>query len=172
MSEIRVLHQRISSVIMDILASAAVTEICKLVEDCCGALRVEVSQSKEQIKMLEKQLSLAESRYRLVSCQEGQTPVSSRSPRNNSPSGNTPADETQDAEDFQQVIVSEELFPPEQQHCKQERSTSLGQDDWNPSHLKEEPEEFSIIQVKDDSVFIPALVKKYEETEGRNHMLP
>lgn len=98
MSETSVLHQRISSV-MDILASAAVTEICKLVEDCCGALSVEVSQSKEQIKMLEKQLSLTESRYRSVSCKEGQTPVSSGSPINNSPSGNSPAANADDADD-------------------------------------------------------------------------
>lgn len=94
----RVLHQRISSVIMDILASAAVTEICTLVEDCCGALRAEVSQSKEQIKILEKQLSLAESSYRSVSC-KGQTPVSSGSRINNSISGNSPAANEDDADD-------------------------------------------------------------------------
>ena len=92
MSESSVLHQRISSV-MDILASAAVTEICKLVEDCCGALNVEVFQSKEQIKMLEKQLSLTESRYRSVSGIEGQTFVTCGSSSTNSPSGNSPAAE-------------------------------------------------------------------------------
>ncbi|XP_029612415.1 gastrula zinc finger protein XlCGF48.2-like isoform X1 [Salmo trutta] len=158
MSEMRVLHQRISSVIMDILASAAVTEICKLVEDCCGALRAEVSQSKEQIKILEKQLSLAG--YRSVSC-KGQTPVSSGSRINSSISGNSPAaneddaDDTHDDEDFQQFIVSEVEFPPEQQ----EWSPSLGQEHWNPIQIKEEQEEFSIIQEEEDSVFPPAWVK-------------
>ncbi|XP_031680221.1 uncharacterized protein LOC109890620 isoform X2 [Oncorhynchus kisutch] len=97
MSETSGLRQRISSV-MDILTSAAVTEICKLVEDCCGALSVEVSQSKEQIKMLEKQLSLTESRYMSVSGEERQTPVSSGSP-NNSPSGNYPTANADDADD-------------------------------------------------------------------------
>uniref|UniRef100_A0A4W5PVD5 C2H2-type domain-containing protein n=2 Tax=Hucho hucho TaxID=62062 RepID=A0A4W5PVD5_9TELE len=95
MSVTRVLHQRISSV-MGILASAAVTEICKLVDDCCGALRVEVSQSKEQILLLEKQLSLVESRYRSVSG-EGLTPVTSGSPRINSSSGDSPAANADDA---------------------------------------------------------------------------
>ncbi|XP_038837894.1 uncharacterized protein LOC120035156 [Salvelinus namaycush] len=94
MSVTRVLHQRISSV-MGILASAAVTEICKLVDDCCGALRVEVSQSKEQILLLEKQLSLAESRYRSVSGKG--LPVTGDSPIINSSSGDSPAANTDDA---------------------------------------------------------------------------
>ncbi|XP_029612418.1 zinc finger protein OZF-like isoform X1 [Salmo trutta] len=157
MSETSVLHQRISSV-MDILASAAVTEICKLVEDCCGALSVEVFQSKEQIKMLEKQLSLTESRYRSVSGIEGQTLVTCCSSRTNSPSCNSPAADAED-EDFQQFIVSEEEFPPEQQHYKQEWSPSLGKYNWNPIQIKEEQEEFSIIQEEEDSVFTPAWVK-------------
>ncbi|KAM9398107.1 uncharacterized protein ACWYII_033072 [Salvelinus alpinus] len=164
MSETNVLHQRISSV-MDILTSAAVTEICKLVEDCCGALSVEVSQSKEQIKMLQKQLRLAESNYMSVSCKESQTPVRSGSPINNSPSGNYPtanaddADDTHDDKDFQQFIVSEVECHPVEQYCKQELSPSLGKDDWNPIQIKEEQEEFSIIQEKEDSVFTPAWVK-------------
>ncbi|KAJ8000808.1 hypothetical protein DPEC_G00184160 [Dallia pectoralis] len=62
MSSARVLHERISTV-MDLLASSAVTEVCKLVDECCGALRVEVFQSKKQIKMLEEKLSLAESKH-------------------------------------------------------------------------------------------------------------
>ncbi|XP_014050138.1 uncharacterized protein [Salmo salar] len=95
MSVTRVLHQRISSV-MGILASAAVTEICKLVDDCCGALRVEVSQSKEQILLLEKQLSLAESRYRSVSG-KGLTPVTGDLPIINSSSGDSPAANAEDA---------------------------------------------------------------------------
>ncbi|XP_071243580.1 zinc finger protein 182-like [Salvelinus alpinus] len=155
MSETSVLHQRISSV-MDILTSAAVTEICKLVEDCCGALSVEVFQSKEQIKMLEKQLSLTKSRYRSVSGKEGQTLVTSGSSRTNSPSGNSPA---ADDEDFQQFIVSEVEFPPEQQHYRQDWSPSLGQYNWNPIQIKEEQEEFSVIQEEEDSVFTPAWVK-------------
>uniref|UniRef100_A0A8C7VFH9 C2H2-type domain-containing protein n=1 Tax=Oncorhynchus mykiss TaxID=8022 RepID=A0A8C7VFH9_ONCMY len=97
MSVTRVLHQRISSV-MGILASAAVTEICKLVDDCCGALRVEVSQSKEQILLLEKQLSLAESRYKSVSG-KGLTPVTGDSPIINSSSGDSPAANADDADE-------------------------------------------------------------------------
>ncbi|XP_029612421.1 uncharacterized protein LOC115196060 isoform X2 [Salmo trutta] len=61
--------------------------------------------------------------------------------------------------DFEQFIVSEVEFPPEQQHFEQEWSPDLGQDDWNPIQIKEEQEEFSIIQEEEDSVFTPAWVK-------------
>ncbi|XP_055764400.1 oocyte zinc finger protein XlCOF8.4-like [Salvelinus fontinalis] len=59
--------------------------------------------------------------------------------------------------DFEQFIVSEVEFPPEQHHFEQEWSPDLGQDDWNP--IKEEQEEFSVIQEEEDSVFTPAWVK-------------
>uniref|UniRef100_A0A674DBI7 Zinc finger protein OZF-like n=1 Tax=Salmo trutta TaxID=8032 RepID=A0A674DBI7_SALTR len=61
--------------------------------------------------------------------------------------------------EFQQFIVSEEEFPPEQQHYKQDWSPSLGQYNWNPIQIKEEQEEFRIIQEEEDSVFTPAWVK-------------
>ncbi|XP_029610832.1 uncharacterized protein LOC115195174 [Salmo trutta] len=63
--------------------------------------------------------------------------------------------------DFQQFIVSEEELSPVQQHCKQNWSPSLGQNDWNPIQIKEEHEERRIIQVNEDSVFTPAWVKIY-----------
>ncbi|KAK6325244.1 hypothetical protein J4Q44_G00045860 [Coregonus suidteri] len=40
--------------------------------------------------------------------------------------------------DFEQFIVSEVEFPPEQQYCEQEWSPSLGQDGWNSIQIKEE----------------------------------
>ncbi|XP_055785635.1 oocyte zinc finger protein XlCOF8.4-like [Salvelinus fontinalis] len=61
--------------------------------------------------------------------------------------------------DFEQFIVSEVEFPPEQQHFKQEWSPDLGQDDLNPIQIKEEQEECRIIQEEEDSVFTPAWVK-------------
>ncbi|KAL1023836.1 hypothetical protein UPYG_G00046940 [Umbra pygmaea] len=70
----RVLHQRISSV-MEILANSAVTQICMLVEECCDALRLEVSQSKMQVKVLEEKLRLAELKCQTTNGKE-QTPSS------------------------------------------------------------------------------------------------
>ncbi|KAK6318481.1 hypothetical protein J4Q44_G00117720 [Coregonus suidteri] len=40
--------------------------------------------------------------------------------------------------DHQQLNATEEEVPPEQQHCEQERSPSLGQDDSEPTQIKEE----------------------------------
>ncbi|XP_055753970.1 biorientation of chromosomes in cell division protein 1-like 1 [Salvelinus fontinalis] len=44
----------------------------------------------------------------------------------------------------QQLTVPEEEVPPEQQHCEQEWSPSLGQQDPEPTQIKEEREEVSI----------------------------
>ncbi|KAK6309160.1 hypothetical protein J4Q44_G00206230 [Coregonus suidteri] len=46
-------------------------------------------------------------------------------------------------EDLQQLTlsVSEVEVPPEQQHCEQEWSPSLGQEDPEPTQIKEEQEE-------------------------------
>ncbi|CDQ88227.1 unnamed protein product [Oncorhynchus mykiss] len=44
------------------------------------------------------------------------------------------------------LAVSEEKVPPEQQHCEQEWSSSLGQEDPEPTQIKEEQEELRISQ--------------------------
>ncbi|CDQ93834.1 unnamed protein product [Oncorhynchus mykiss] len=48
--------------------------------------------------------------------------------------------------DPQQLTVPEEEVPPEQQHCEQEWSPSLGQQDTEPSQIKEEQEELGTSQ--------------------------
>ncbi|KAK6291743.1 hypothetical protein J4Q44_G00375280 [Coregonus suidteri] len=45
-----------------------------------------------------------------------------------------------------QLSVSEEEVPPEQQHCEQEWSPSLGQEDPEPTQIKEEQEELRTSQ--------------------------
>ncbi|XP_041704632.1 uncharacterized protein LOC121540064 [Coregonus clupeaformis] len=74
-------------------------------------------------------------------------------------------------EDLQQLTlsVSEEEVPPEQQHCEQEWSPSLGQEDPEPIQLKDEQEELRTSQeeeqiqgietVAKDSMFTAACVK-------------
>ncbi|KAJ7984597.1 hypothetical protein DPEC_G00356430 [Dallia pectoralis] len=46
------------------------------------------------------------------------------------------------------LTVSAEEVLPEQQHCKQEWSSSFGQDDHEPAQIKEEPKELRICQEK------------------------
>ncbi|KAM9400154.1 uncharacterized protein ACWYII_030201 [Salvelinus alpinus] len=48
--------------------------------------------------------------------------------------------------DSLQLSVSEEEVPPEQQHCEQEWSPSLGQEDPEPTQIKEEQEEVKTSQ--------------------------
>ncbi|XP_041704555.1 zinc finger protein 568 [Coregonus clupeaformis] len=48
--------------------------------------------------------------------------------------------------DVQQLAVSEEEVPPEQQHCEQEWSPSLVQEDPEPTQIKEEQEELRTSQ--------------------------
>eukprot|EP00063_Salmo_salar_P037366 XP_014012201.1 PREDICTED: zinc finger protein 2-like isoform X5 [Salmo salar] len=64
--------------------------------------------------------------------------------------------------------VSEEEVPPEQQHCEQEWSPSLGQEDPEPTQIKEEQEEVRTSQEEEqlqglfdtkDSTFTPSCVK-------------
>ncbi|XP_029610450.1 oocyte zinc finger protein XlCOF6.1 [Salmo trutta] len=64
--------------------------------------------------------------------------------------------------------VSEEEVPPEQQHCEQEWSPSLGQEDSEPTQIKEEQEEVRTSQEEEqlqglfdtkDSIFTPSCVK-------------
>ncbi|KAL0970688.1 hypothetical protein UPYG_G00245730 [Umbra pygmaea] len=50
--------------------------------------------------------------------------------------------------DALQFSVSEEEVPPEQQHCEQEWSPSLGQEDPEPTQIKEEQEEICIPQAE------------------------
>uniref|UniRef100_A0A673WT09 Zinc finger and SCAN domain-containing protein 22-like n=1 Tax=Salmo trutta TaxID=8032 RepID=A0A673WT09_SALTR len=67
-----------------------------------------------------------------------------------------------------QLSVSEEEVPPEQQHCKQEWSPSLGQKDPEPTQIKEEQEEVRTSQQEEqlqglfdtkDSISTPSCVK-------------
>ncbi|CDQ74256.1 unnamed protein product [Oncorhynchus mykiss] len=66
--------------------------------------------------------------------------------------------------------VSEQQTPPEQQHCEQEWSPSLGQRDPEPTQIKEEQGELRTHQeeeqiqgpeadTKEDSIIIPPCVK-------------
>ncbi|XP_029610445.1 zinc finger protein 251-like [Salmo trutta] len=66
------------------------------------------------------------------------------------------------------LSVSEEEVPPEQQHCEQEWSPSLGQEDPEPTQIKEEQEEVRTSQQEEqlqgffdtkDSIFTPSCVK-------------
>ncbi|XP_041724192.2 zinc finger protein 287-like isoform X2 [Coregonus clupeaformis] len=66
------------------------------------------------------------------------------------------------------LSVSEEEVPPEQQHCEQEWSPSLGQEDPEPTQIKEEQEELRTSQEEEqlqvlfdtkDSMFTPSCVK-------------
>uniref|UniRef100_A0A4W5RJV8 C2H2-type domain-containing protein n=1 Tax=Hucho hucho TaxID=62062 RepID=A0A4W5RJV8_9TELE len=66
------------------------------------------------------------------------------------------------------LSVSEEEVPPEQQHCEQEWSPSLGQEDPESTQIKEEQEEVRTSQEEEqlqglfdtkDSIFTPSCVK-------------
>ncbi|XP_045557561.1 zinc finger protein 37-like isoform X1 [Salmo salar] len=71
--------------------------------------------------------------------------------------------------DSLQLSVSEEEVPPEQQHCEQEWSPSLGQEDPETTQIKEEQEEVRTSQEEEqlqrlqpdviESVFTPSCVK-------------
>ncbi|XP_042185316.1 uncharacterized protein LOC112259691 isoform X26 [Oncorhynchus tshawytscha] len=70
--------------------------------------------------------------------------------------------------DSLQLSVSEEEVPPEQQHCEQEWSPSLGQKDPETKQIKEEQEEVRTSQEEEqlqglfdtkDSIFTPFCVK-------------
>eukprot|EP00063_Salmo_salar_P037380 XP_014012215.1 PREDICTED: zinc finger protein 714-like [Salmo salar] len=70
--------------------------------------------------------------------------------------------------DSLQLFVSEEEVPPEQQHCEQDWSPSLGQEDPETTQIKEEQEEVRTSQEEEqlqglfdtkDSIFTPSCVK-------------
>ncbi|XP_041755823.1 uncharacterized protein LOC121584062 isoform X1 [Coregonus clupeaformis] len=71
--------------------------------------------------------------------------------------------------DLQKTTLSKVEVPPEQQHCEQEWSLSLGQEDSKPTQIKEEQEDLQTSQGKEplqelkydtkDFVFIPSSVK-------------
>eukprot|EP00063_Salmo_salar_P037372 XP_014012207.1 PREDICTED: zinc finger and SCAN domain-containing protein 21-like isoform X3 [Salmo salar] len=71
--------------------------------------------------------------------------------------------------DSLQLSVSEEEVPPEQQHCEQEWSPSLGQEDPEPTQIKEEQEEVRTSQEEEqlqgvepdiiEFIFTPSCVK-------------
>ncbi|XP_055757263.1 gastrula zinc finger protein XlCGF48.2-like [Salvelinus fontinalis] len=70
--------------------------------------------------------------------------------------------------DSLQLSVSEEDVPPEQQHCEQEWSPSLGQEDPEPTQIKEEHEELRTSEEEEQlqglfdtkySIFTPSCLK-------------
>ncbi|XP_023854115.1 zinc finger protein 25-like [Salvelinus sp. IW2-2015] len=84
--------------------------------------------------------------------------------------------------DLQQLNVSEVEVPPEQQHCEQEWSPSLGQEDLEPTQIKEElwtsqgkekQEECQELEYNTkDSVFTPPCVKSdYDQYPTRSSHL-
>ncbi|KAL0970626.1 hypothetical protein UPYG_G00244670 [Umbra pygmaea] len=82
--------------------------------------------------------------------------------------------------DSLQFSVSEEEVPPEQQHCEQEWSPSLGQEDPEPTQIKEEQEEFRISQEEEqlqglldtkDSILTPPCVKSECDQEEPLHRI-
>ncbi|XP_064802287.1 zinc finger protein 70-like [Oncorhynchus masou masou] len=72
------------------------------------------------------------------------------------------------------LVVTEDEVPPEQQHCEQERRTSLQQEDREPKQIKEEQEELWTCQEEEqlqgqeaDSVFkFPLCVKSKCDQEN------
>ncbi|KAK6291719.1 hypothetical protein J4Q44_G00375040 [Coregonus suidteri] len=81
--------------------------------------------------------------------------------------------------DSLQLSVSEEEVPPEQQHCEQEWSPSLGQEDPEPTQIKEEQEELRTSQEEEqlqglfdtkDSIFSPPCVKSEYDQEDPLHV--
>ncbi|XP_071022366.1 uncharacterized protein [Oncorhynchus clarkii lewisi] len=77
--------------------------------------------------------------------------------------------------DSLQLSVSEEEVPPEQQHCEQEWSPSLGQKDPETKQIKEEQEEVRTSQEEEqlqglvdtkDSIFTPSCVKSECDLEN------
>ncbi|XP_071020033.1 zinc finger protein 714-like [Oncorhynchus clarkii lewisi] len=77
--------------------------------------------------------------------------------------------------DSLQPSVSEEEVPPEQQHCEQEWSPSLGQEDPETKQIKEEQEEVRTSQEEEqlqglvdtkDSIFTPSCVKSECDLEN------
>nr|XP_023993332.1 zinc finger protein 37 homolog [Salvelinus alpinus] len=76
--------------------------------------------------------------------------------------------------DSLQLSVSEEEVPPEQQHCEQEWSHSLEQEDPEPTQIKEEQEDLRTSQEEEqlqglfdtkDSIFTPPCVKSERDQE-------
>lgn len=61
-------HGQIAS-IMEVLANAAVSEICKVVDDGYAVLRLEISKSQDEIDSLKKKLHMTRLRCRRV-CSE------------------------------------------------------------------------------------------------------
>ena len=68
MSNLIDVHAQIAS-IMEVLANAAVSEICKVVDDGYAALRLEISKSQDEIDTLKKKLHMTRLRCRRV-CSE------------------------------------------------------------------------------------------------------
>uniref|UniRef100_A0A673X481 Gastrula zinc finger protein XlCGF26.1-like n=1 Tax=Salmo trutta TaxID=8032 RepID=A0A673X481_SALTR len=83
--------------------------------------------------------------------------------------------------DSLQLSVSEEEVPPEQQHCEQEWSPSLGQEDPEPTQIKEEQEEVRTSQEEEqlqglepdviEFIFSPSCVKSECDLEDPRQSL-
>ncbi|KAL2098010.1 hypothetical protein ACEWY4_007217 [Coilia grayii] len=74
MSNLVDVHTQIAS-IMEVLANAAVSEICKVVDDGYAVLRLEISKSRNEIDTLKKKLHMTRLRCRRV-CSEKHGPPS------------------------------------------------------------------------------------------------
>ncbi|KAJ8008532.1 hypothetical protein DPEC_G00105850 [Dallia pectoralis] len=81
---------------------------------------------------------------------------------------------TPDTIDSLRFSLSEEEVPPEQQNCEQEWSTRLGQEDQEPTEIKEEQEELRTSQEEElnhrllenkDSILTPSCVKRERDQE-------
>uniref|UniRef100_A0A4W5RFW7 Uncharacterized protein n=1 Tax=Hucho hucho TaxID=62062 RepID=A0A4W5RFW7_9TELE len=124
--------------------TAAAVEISAVFEQKIGEYQLEISRSKEENKRLQRLLDLVfhpEIKLHRADSQQLSLPV------------------------------SEEEVHPEQQHCEQDRSPSLGQEDPEPTHIKEElrtsQEEEQLQGLESDTKYfllIPACVKSdYEQ---------
>ncbi|XP_063074798.1 zinc finger protein 37-like isoform X2 [Engraulis encrasicolus] len=84
MSNLVDVHTQIAS-IMEVLANAAVSEICKVVDDGYAVLRLEISKSQNEIDTLKKKLHMTRLRCRRV-CSERHGPPSQGFGKLSSPS--------------------------------------------------------------------------------------
>uniref|UniRef100_A0A4W5R8E9 Uncharacterized protein n=1 Tax=Hucho hucho TaxID=62062 RepID=A0A4W5R8E9_9TELE len=138
-------HLQFLNVFLTERLTAVAMEISVVLEQKIGEYQVEISRSNEENKRLQRLLDLV---------------FSSESKLHR--------------EDSQQLSlpVSEQV-PPEQQHCQQDWSPSLEQEDPEPTQIKEEQEEFRTSQEEDqpqglepdtNDLLIPACVKSdYEQ---------
>ncbi|KAK6321063.1 hypothetical protein J4Q44_G00080390 [Coregonus suidteri] len=114
--------------------TAVAVEIFGAVENTIGEYQEEISRSNEEIERLRRLLDLV--------CKPD---IKLQRP------------------DPQQLIlpVPDEEVPPEQQHCEQEWSPSLGQEDPEPTRIKEEQEEFGTSQEEEQLEGLESDIKEF-----------